>query len=412
MGLVPVVMVVLLLSGPMMKMFGQEEEVAEDVEHYFDYYFWSVPMYMSRLILEQMIFAFKRPMPVMMIGLSNLIVCTGLAYCLGYGALGFPHMGFAGISMSYAIESSMTCICDGMYLMKGKPFRDFHFINFRKKVEGAGKMWKEMIKMGMGLTFTTTSQMLTSFATSLFAGLLGNEAQSAWGAGLSYSFFALILMFAFGSMCSLVLAGRIGEKRYEEANRVGVWGLITTMIYVIPIPAFFACYPEGLVWMLDLDEGTASLLPILLPIVSVGVICDAGRYNVMMQMRALNQHRMVVIISFMGMVMGIITSGYLGLQTRMGIYGIAVGYTFISFAGLLALMLPWIRALQPSRIRLLFPPSIDRDDNDCDGDNNDGDDVIDTTTDACSFSACALIIEGAKEIICRKEEGERGGGEG
>ncbi len=332
--------------------FGQDPEVAQYAQNFLRPYSVVVPALMARVSAEQIMFSDGHAVPAMLIGLTDLSLGTLLAAWLGFGGLGVPSLGPIGVALGYVVEGYLTASLYNLYLVRSNAFKDYSFFNFCQHVKGSLQSFIEMLKLGAGISFSMFNQLATTLATSLFAGLLGAQAQSAWGAGLTYFYFASIMFMAFGAGCAQEVNREIGAKAYADANRIGKYGLLTTLLYVAPVPIFFAFDPGALMTILDLNEATLGpILARLLPIFAPLIISETVRYNLLLQLRPLKQNQTATLISFLGMLFGITVSGVLGLKTTLGIYGIALGYTGASLAGSATLLLPWLSEIRESRIK-------------------------------------------------------------
>ncbi len=305
-----------------------------------------------RVIFEQMIFSFKEGSRAMVMALTSLAVSTALAILLGFGGLGVPRFGFPGVAISYALGECVTALLYGLYLKFGRVFKDFSFFDFCQRVEGFFEVLKKMFEWGMGISFGLFNEKITNLIISLIAGFLGASALSALGVAYSYSYLIFIPGSAFSGIIAQEVAGKIGEGakyhekslesdsddptliesariEYKQASENGRFGLATELCYILPLPIFFAIFPEVLARILNLDESIAQMLPSLLWIVSLGVISDAVCYNLLMQLRPLGENKTAMVVSFLSMLCAIPTAWFLGLKTPLGINGVAAGYTSI-----------------------------------------------------------------------------------
>ncbi len=332
--------------------FGQDPEVAQYAQNFLRPYSMVVPALMGRVAAEQIMFSDGHAVSAMLIGLTDLSLGTLLATWLGFGGVGMPSFGSLGIALGYVAEGYLTALLYNLFLIRSNAFKDYSFFDFCQHVKGSLRSFIEMLKLGAGISFSMFNQLATTLATSLFAGLLGAQAQSAWGAGLTYFYFASIMFMAFGAGCAQEVSREIGAGAYVNANQIGKYGLLTTLLYVAPVPIFFAFDPQALMTLLDLDTATlgptlARLLPIFAPL----IISETVRYNLLLQLRPLKQNQTATLISFLGMLFSITASGVLGLKTTLGIYGVALGYTGVSLAGSATLLLPWLSEIRESRIK-------------------------------------------------------------
>lgn len=324
----PPIMAGMFFSKPILtNLLGQNEHVALITQDFLRVYSPAVFALMTRVSTEQMMFSFKRTKQAMSLGLVSLAVGTGLSVWLGIGGLGVPKLGSTGIAVGYVVESYLTSLSYGLYLAKNKDFSRFEFFNVLKKFEGQWTQFKELLKIGSSITLTVASEMAMSLSVGLFSGILGTREQSAITNINQYVFFNFLALASFGQSNSQELNRLIGAKKYEHASQMGKYGLLTTMIYTAPIPLFFALFPDFLVISSGNQSEVKAMLQFLAPIMSIGVILDSVRNNLLQQLRVLHDLKGSTIISVSSLTIGIATSALFGLKTKMGVYGVALGYS-------------------------------------------------------------------------------------
>ena len=156
---------------------------------------------------------------------------------------------------------------------------------------------------------------------------------------------------AFGQSCSQEISRELGEKHYSKVSRLGKFGLATTLIYTTPIPLILAIYPNILMNVLgEQNESTQQILHYLAPIIFIGTIVDAARFNLLQQLRILGDVKGSSIVSSTFLALGMSTAAFLGLKTKLGIYGVAAGYTGGILFATSAVLYRWLNRIEPSAI--------------------------------------------------------------
>lgn len=313
----------MVFSKPLLvKVFSQDEHIAELTQDFLRVYSIAVPALMTRISTEQMMFAFGRAKEAMVLGSVNLIIGTGLSLWLGKGSLGSK-----GIALGYVAETYLTSLAYALYLAKHKDFSKFEFFHIFKRFRGQMQQLKELLETGGSIATSVASEMLMALSVGVFAGVLGTPEQSSMTYINQYVFFNFLLLSGFGMACSQEVNRLIGAKQYANASRIGKYGLLTTMIYSTPIPLLFAIVPNLLIISSADQSEIENILKYLAPIMSAGVIIDSLRYNLLQQERVLNDTKTSTYISVTALTMGITSSALLGLKTSMGVYGVALGFT-------------------------------------------------------------------------------------
>ncbi|CAM2888665.1 MATE efflux family protein [Legionella steigerwaltii] len=361
--LTPPIMAGMIFSKPLLtNLFGQNDHVAELTQNALRIYSPAVAGVLTRISTEQMMFSFGRSTPAMLMGLASLAVGTGISAWLGFGGLGIPKMGSAGIIGGYVFEAYLTSLLYALYLAKHKDFSQYEFFKIFKKFSGQFAQLKELLQIGGSITLSVASEMAMSLSVSILSGALGTKEQAAITNLNQYIFFNFLLLAGFGQGNSQEINRLIGAKRYVSASNMGKYGLLTTLIYTTPVPLFFAVMP-GVLVMGNNSNQIKDILKYLAPIMSTGVILDSARYNLLQQLRVLGDLKGSTIISVSALSLGITGSALLGLKTKLGIYGVAAGYTGGVIIALPGLTYRWRNRINSDRIQEIAEetPQIDEE---------------------------------------------------
>ncbi|MCW8409431.1 MATE family efflux transporter [Legionella sp. PATHC035] len=349
--LTPPIMAGMIFSKPILTtLFGQNDQVAEITQHFLRVYSPAVAGVLTRISTEQMMFSFGRSKPAMFMGFASLLVGTGISSWLGFGGLGMPKMRGDGVAIGYVIEAYLTSLAYALYLAKHKDFSQYEFFKIFKKFSGQFAQLKELLAIGGSITLSVASEMAMSLSVSILSGMLGTKEQSAITDLNQYIFFNFLLLAGFGQGNSQELNRLIGARKYENASRMGKYGLLTTLTYTAPVPIFFAVMPGVLVMGNNPGE-VKEMLKYLAPMMSAGVILDSARYNLLQQLRVLKDLKGSTMISVAALSLGITGSALLGLKTKLGIYGVAAGYTGGVIIALPGLAYRWRNRINAEKIQ-------------------------------------------------------------
>ncbi len=98
-------------------------------------------------------------------------------------------------------------------------------------------------------------------------------------------------------------------------------------------------------------DNVKDILKYLVPIMSISVIADAVRFNLLQQLRVLGDLNTSTGVSICGLFLGVVMADLLRFKTSMGIYGVATGITSgIALAGA-SLMYRWCHRIQAEKIK-------------------------------------------------------------
>lgn len=338
---IPVMVTMVFSKNILTDIFRQNDDVSDIAQHFLRIYSFAIPALMTRVSTEQMMFSFGRAMPAMILGLSTLTIGTGTAVLLGFGGFGLKKMGPEGIAIGFVLEAYLTSLAYGFYLAKHCDFAKFDFFNLMKNVNNRFVKFKELLGLGGNIAFSVASEMTMALSLGTLAGKVGVQEQSSMAFINQFVLFNFLLISSFGQCCSQEINRLIGARKYIEASRVGKYGLQSSLLYTTPAPLLFAIAPELLLSGSPSQSHLSPILKYLTPIISVGVISDSIRYNILQQLRVLGDLKGSTIISIFSLSSGIVLSAYLGFNTPMGIYGVAAGNTCGIFLATSALYYRW-----------------------------------------------------------------------
>ncbi|MCD6045945.1 MAG: mdtK [Gammaproteobacteria bacterium] len=322
--------------------FRQDEAVARSAAEFLRPYGFAVPGLAARFCIEQIMFSFGETQAAMWMALGSFSIGASLSVLLGFGInvgpLQIPRMEQKGVALGFVVESYLTALSYGLFVKFSKQYRQFDFykVSVERVIRNLDGLI-EILRLGGAITFTIAIELAMTLSVATFSGLLGTEEEAAMSYCMQFMYFELIMLAAFSITCTQEMSREVGAKKFSSAQNTGIYGLLTTLIYLTPLPVIFAVFPKALEIISGgvpqdapssgTTEDISSMLAILVPIISLGFILDSARYNLLQQSRALNDLIVPNIIALIGMSSGIGLAAALGFATPLGIYGVGIGYT-------------------------------------------------------------------------------------
>ncbi len=350
--MVPATVILYNSSSILTSVFRQDSVVAHSAQKFLRPFSFAVPGLMAKMCLEQIIFSFGNTRPAMYMALTSFSIGATLSVLLGFGidvgSIQFPKMNQVGVALGFVLETYLTALAYGLFVKFGKNCREFDFYavsigKLKRNFDGL----KEILRKGGTNTFSAVIELSLTLAIVIFSGILGTKQQAAMAYCMQFIYFEFIMIAAFSFSCAQELSRQLGAEQARKAKAIARYGLLTSLVYLIPIPFLFAVYPKSLEALSGgVSEDISNILRSLVPIMSVGVILDAARHNLLQQSRPLNDLLIPSIIALLGMSSGIAMAAILGFETLMGIDGIAAGYTFGVGVTATALFLRWRPKIQ------------------------------------------------------------------
>lgn len=314
----------------LVSVFGQSESIALVAQSFLRIFVIAVPGLFTRIALEPILFSLGKTTQAMLMALSSFFVGGSLSVLLSFNANSDSLISYEqGIALGLVAEAYLTAISYGLFIKFNTECQEFDFFKvsierIRRNLSGL----KEILRLGGSITFTVAIELALTLSAGIFSGLLGVEQQAAMSYCTQLIYFEFIFTAAFGFSCTQEIRRELKAGRFTDAEKIGKYGLLTTLIYLTPLPVIFAAYPKALEYISGgVSETVATTLTTLVPIVSAGVVLNSVYYNLLQQTRALNDLLIPNIIAFIGLSSGIGLSAGLGLETVLDVNGVGAGYT-------------------------------------------------------------------------------------
>lgn len=187
---------------------------------------------------------------------------------------------------------------------------------------------KLLFSMSIPAVFSMMVQALYNIVDTKFVSMLGDRAMFA--IGIAYPLQMIVLAVGLGGAAGIgtIVARRLGEKRFDEANKVASFGFVLTLIHYIIIAVCGFIFAKPFLGMFTSDQ-TAITLGYQYLIIVMGL--SFGQMFSLLGERIL-QSTGNMIVPMIGVLIGAITNivldpvlifGYFGLPA-MGISGAAI----------------------------------------------------------------------------------------
>jgi multidrug resistance protein, MATE family len=338
--------------------FEQDEQTSAYAQKFLRPYSLAAPAVLARMCSEQMMFSFKHAKAAMVLGLISLTIGTAIASTLSIDEESEHSFNARGVAIGFVFEAALIALLYGLYIARHKQFKDFKFFDFNQIRKEDYQQLVKLCETGAPIVLSVASELGTSLSMGVLAGWVGTREQAALTSAMQCVFFSFILILAFGQVCMQEVSRNIGAENYELASKTGKYGLSISLGYIAIFPALCAIDPRLLTLGISTNqENTLGILKYLMPIISVGIIADIVRYNVLQQLRGLGDSKMASAISIAGLSTGVAISAGLGLKTSLGIYGVGAGYTTgITLTGAV-LFSRWQKKIEPENIRYSKSPA-------------------------------------------------------
>lgn len=334
-----VTLLVFFLSKPMMQsLFSQTGSDVDLAQNYLNIAAWSILPIAMRLGFEQILFPFKKQVQVMCLALSTFSLGVMFAAVSCY-ALGLK---LQGIAIAFLLEACATALAFGAYLNASQDLKPFKFFNAGGyDVEDLKQIWT-LIKIGVPITVSISSELIAFFLVSLFAGWLGSDALAAQDLASQVFFMTFIPSFALAQVAAIKTGEAMGQKAYENTvvyARSGVLAVALVMGAGCLLPLLV--YPDIMRYVIA-GHISQEVLEIAMPAVRIAAVTAffMAISNVLLQtVRCADSTDFTpTCISSTAAFLGAALGYLLGVRANWGLSGVLGGYGMGVTAGALALL--------------------------------------------------------------------------
>lgn len=344
-----IIPVMVFSEAILVQIFFQDPQVAKIAQNYIRPYALAVPGIMARVATDQVLYAFERTKPAMLIGLASFSFWMPLSAFLAFGP---PKLGANGLLIGSIIDGYTTSLGYAAYLGLSPKFKKYNFLDFLQPWLPAHiEQMKNIRGLGRSILLSMTAETSMTVGINIFAGALGVEQQAAFSTIMQISLLTLLLQIAFGQTASQAIGQYIGADEFENSSRVAKTGVVAMTAFLAPVLIVLAACPEILLAIQkNQSHSFKHIIQTLAPIIFTGLLLDAIRFQLLQQSRSLGAAKQASLISCSFIIAGLLSSYLLGFQTKMGIYGVATGYTSAMGLACIGLSALWLNKVKPKTI--------------------------------------------------------------
>lgn len=336
-ALCPFAMVPLYQSADLLIACGQEPAVAQEAQTFLRPSAFAVPAIFFALAFEKIIFSFLHTFATMAIGLTSFAIGTGLAIFLSIN----QQLGLYGIALAYLASNYLTMLSYAIYLVTATQLRPFQFFNCCRLGRNHFSQLVDILKMGGPMTLSAASDNIVSLLLGIFAGMMGTRELSDLNEVMNLYYFIFVLSGSHAEATCQQMRRAIKAKKYQKANRLAKYGLITTAVGAVPVGI-------ASIVTLNVVAGRQSLFADTnFLIFSAAILLSMFQNGLLMQLRALSDNVPATVIDAACMLTGTGVGAAVGFLTSLKDIGLALGFAGGVLFSFVLLLIRWKHFAQP-----------------------------------------------------------------
>ena len=242
-----------LLTGPVLRTFGQSPELAADAARYAWVQIPGLPFFFGFFVLKQALQAKGSVWPAMWITFAANGFNALVNWVLIFGHLGAPRLGVVGAGVATSLTHLFLFLALGWWAQREMPTLRWGAI-LRRGAEREGQ--RRIVRYGWPVAIQLALEMWTFQITTLFAGRMGEIPLAAHTVAITFA--SLTFMLPLGvSLAAVVRVGNLMGARKPRDARRAAWvafatggGLMTVsgVIFWVgrhELPTWFTSNPEA-----------------------------------------------------------------------------------------------------------------------------------------------------------------------
>lgn len=243
--------------GPLMRAFGESEELASQGQTFLRAYMWLVAPWLVFQLLRNFVAALERPKIVLWLSIAGIALNALISWSLIFGHLGLPALGLAGSGLGSTITWLILCGALMAVVTLDRRFGRFHLF---------GHWWRfdrqrmaEMMRLGWPIGATMGLEIGVFALAAYFMGWIGAPAVAGHAVALQLAALTFMVPLGLGQAATVRVGLALGRHDEDGITRAGwtAWimglGFMATMalvMWTIPhrlVTLFLADVPQNAV---------------------------------------------------------------------------------------------------------------------------------------------------------------------
>ncbi|NUM32006.1 MAG: MATE family efflux transporter [Bacteroidetes bacterium] len=248
-----------------------------------------------------------------------------------YGNLGFTAMGLTGAGLATLLARIFMAVCISIYIFRTEK------IGFRIKDTFSGLLsktnyYKPILKLGVPAGFQFFFEIVAFSGAAIIAGKLGSVQQASHQIAINIASFTFMFAVGISVSGSMYVAEYYAKNDITAARKYGISSLKLIIMVEVIFALIFIFFNKPLTGIYTKELPVLNTASKLLLIAAVFQIVDGMQAISLGLLRGLHDTKIPSYLTFVAYwLIGIPLALFLGLNTKLGIYGIWWALTFSLF---------------------------------------------------------------------------------
>jgi MATE family multidrug resistance protein len=262
----------LWFSKSILLSLGQEPDVAEMAQSYLRIAQWGVFPALGLMALRSFVTGLEKGGVVLYVTIAMFILNAVIAYLLIFGHLGMPRLGLHGAAVASVCANLFGFVLSVLYIKSQANMRAYEiFVRFWRP---DWSMVREIVALGLPISFTILAETSLFAAASLMMGTLGKFELAAHGIALQFASIAFMIPLGLAQVATVRVGLAYGRGDMQGVRFAALAVLVVGMCFTLAGGIFFATFPRMLAMLfLDLNQPDAlAVLGLATPLIVIAGI--------------------------------------------------------------------------------------------------------------------------------------------
>ncbi len=294
---------VLWFAEPILLGLGQEPATAAGAARYISTLQWAFLPFLGYITMRNFIAAVERPLWGIWAGAIGFVVNAAAAWCLIFGALGFPRLELLGAGIATTVSSFAMFGVLVFVAVFDRKFRRYHI--FGRFWRSDWRRFRQLWALGLPIAATLVFEVSIFNGAVVLMGLISTASLAAHSIAIQIASVAFMVPLGFGQAVTVRVGRAFGAGDRDAITRAG-WTAFAMGVGFMTLTASLMLFAPHLLISAFLDVTNPASLPVIdlavsfLAIAAVFQLVDGAQVVGSGMLRGLHDTRIPMIFAGIG----------------------------------------------------------------------------------------------------------------
>lgn len=297
------VWIVLWQTSPILRMLGQNDDLATLAGTYVRACMWSILPYLWVLLIRNFLSVMERPGWSLLVGMAGVVVNAGCNYALMFGGFGMPALGLIGAGIGSVLANLFMLLAMMALLKTHRRFRRYSLFGrwWQSDWERFRTLWKFGVPIGVAMALEDA----IFIGAVVMMGWVGPNALAAHAIALQIGTIAFMVPLGLAQAATVRIGIGFGRRDHDLIGRAGWTAFCMTIVFMVCMALLIVTQGDRLVSLFisaeaPVDSEVAELALSFLTVAALIQIVDGVQVVCTGMLRGLHDTRWPMIFAVTG----------------------------------------------------------------------------------------------------------------